>query len=348
MAVGQGALIGGESYLAIGRETTFGTYNTCTAALDFISASLKLTKENKILEQIERTRTLSKRISLSKQVEGEVEFYFSPLVDACGFMLQNAFGGTVTAATATGETAGGLGFTHTFEVGSMDQSYPSLCINMRKGGSSGGKIFEYSGMRVGEMTFAAEIDDALKCNVSLIGKDVTAGASVASALTVSSASVLSFADGRLSVEGTFNSLTSSSFWHVQSMELSFNNNLSSDNESRRIGTDTLDVLPPGVFEASLKATIRFDTTTAFDAMVNATQLSGQFEFLGPTMAGSKIRQGLRFDFPRLYISDAGDPEVSDASGILTSEVTFHVLRDDTTSTGYAVKALLTNLKSSYA
>src|SRR5688572_5295723 len=112
MAVGQGALIGGDSYLAIGRESTFGTGVTATAGLDFISCSLKANKENKIIEQIERSRTFSKRISLSKSIGGDVDYYYAPRVLACNYLLQNAFGGTVTSATATGETAGGGAFTH--------------------------------------------------------------------------------------------------------------------------------------------------------------------------------------------------------------------------------------------
>ena len=349
MAVGQGALIGGDSYLAVGRETTYGTYNTATAALDFVSASLKLTKENKIIEQIERSRTFSKRISLSKQVEGEVEFYYAPRVDGCNFILQNAMGGTITSATATGETAGGGGFTHTFNIGSMDQSYPSLCINMRKGGATGGKVFEYSGLRVNELTFSAEIDDALLVNAALIGKDVTQTSnSVASALTVTSAPVLSFVEGRISIENSLTAMTTTSYWHVQSFEFGLGNNLNADSESRRIGTDTLDVLPPGMVEATLKCNMRFDTMTAWSAMVAGTQLAGQFEFLGPTMTGSVARQGIKFNFPRIYVHEAGEPEVSDASGVLTSEVTFHILRDDSSASGYAIQALVTNDKSSYA
>ena len=349
MAVGDSALIGGDSYLAVGRETTYGTYNTATAALDFVSAALKLTKEGKIIEQIERSRTYSKRVHLSKTVEGEVEFYYAPLVDSCNFILQNAFGGAITTATATGETAGGAAFTHTVAVGAMvGTSYPSLCINMRKGDATGGKIFEYSGLRVNELTLSAEIDEGILCSASLIGKDATSGgSSVASALTITASPVLSFVDGRISVETSFASLTRTSFWHVQSVELTMNNNLNADSESRRIGSDTLVVCPPGILDVELKATIRFDTLTAWSAMVNATQLSGQLEFLGPTMTTSVIRQGIKLNLPRLYVQDAGEPEVSDASGILTSEVTFHVLRDDTSATGYLIQALITNNKSSY-
>lgn len=349
MAVGDSALIGGDSYLAIGRETTFGTGVTATGAIDFVSSSMKLSKEYKVIEQIERSRTFSKRVGMSRTVEGEIEFYLSPRVTAHGWLLQNAFGGTVTSATGTGETVGGGSFTHTFTLGSMDQSFPSLTINMRKGGSSGGKVFEYVGCRVGELTFSAEIDEPLMCNVSIVGKDATTGvASVASFLTVTAAPLLSFTDGRVSVETNFNSLTSSSFWHVQAVEFGINNNLQGDAEARRLGTDTVQVLPPGIAELPLKCTIRFDTTTAWSAMVNATQLSVQLEFLGPTLSGSALRQGIRFNYPRVFVADAGEPEVADASGILQSEVVFHVMRDDTTSTGYAIAALLTNDISSLA
>jgi hypothetical protein len=349
MAVGQNELQVGLSYVAIGRETALGTYNTCTAALDAISSSLKVTLERKVLEQLERSRVMSKDLALSKKIEGEIEAYFVPTLDSCAFLLQNAFGGTITSATATGETAGGLAFSHTFNVGSMDQSYPSLCINQRKGPSSGGKVFQYSGIRVNEIGFTAEIDEALKFNCSLIGMDATVGGTdVSSALTVTAEPVLSFDAGRVSVETSFAALTTTSFWHVQSAEFGWSNNLKSDQAARRIGSNILGVLPPGKMDPTLKVKMRFDTTTAFDAMMASTQLSAELEFLGSTLTGSAIRRGIKFQFPKLKVMDAGDPEISGPDGILQSDVTFAVLRDDSSATGYAVRAILTNLKSSYA
>jgi hypothetical protein len=350
MAVGQGALIGGLSYVAIGRETALGTYNTCTSALDVISSSVMTTQENKILEQIERSRTYSKRISLSKKVEGELEFYYSPTVDACNFILQNAFGGTVTSATATGETTGGGAFTHTFNLGSMDQSYTSFSINMRKGDSSAGKVYQYHGMRVNEIGFSAELDEALKCNVAMVGIDSTQVSNdVSSVLSTNTGfAPLSFVDGRVSIETSFSSLTSTSFWHVQSVEFGWSNNLKTDASSRRLGSNLLTVMPVGMANLTLKCKIRFDTTTAYSAMLNATKLSAQLEFLGPTLSGSAIRQGIKLNYPTIYVNNAGDPSIGGPDEILTSDVEFHVLRDDTTTTGYAIQALVTNAKSSYA
>lgn len=349
MAVGQGQLVGNLSYLAVGRETTYGTYATCTAGINFLSASMKTTREVKVLEEIQTSRTNSNSILLGKTIEGECEFYFSPINAACNYILHNAFGGgAISSATATGETAGGAGFTHTVSINNFLTTYSSLCFNVRKGQATDGKIFEYSGLRVNELTFMAEIDEALKCSASLIGKDSTVTSNdVSSALSTLTQAPLSFVNGRFSVETTTAGLTSTSFWHVQSFEFKISNNLNSDSAARRIGSDTLQVLPAGMAGFELKATIRFDTTTAFDAMNAGTRLAAEFEFQGNTMGTSVIREGIKLTMPYVLINDAGDPEIGGPNEMLTSEVTFKVLRDPTTS-GYAVKAFVTNNTSNYA
>lgn len=349
MAVGQGQLVGNLSYFAFGRETTYGTYATCTAGLNTLSGSLKTVKDVKILEEIQTSRTNSNAIFLGKTIEGECEFYFSPLNAASNYILHNAFGGgAISSATATGETAGGAGFTHTVSINNFLTTYSSLSINNRKGQATDGKIFEYSGIRVNELTFTAELDDALKCSASFIGKDSTITSNdVSSAISTLSQTPLSFVNGRFSVETTTAGLTSTSFWHVQSFEFKVANNLVSDSAARRIGSDTLQVLPAGMANFELKATIRFDTTTAFDAMIAGTRLAAEFEFLGNTMSTSVIREGIKLTMPYVVINDAGDPEIGGPNEMLTSEVTFKVLRDPTTS-GYAVKAFVTNNTSTYA
>lgn len=353
MAVGQYMNVGGLSYVAIGRETTLGTYNTCTAALDCLSASLVTSQDTKVLEQIERTRTFSKRISLMKKISGDLEFYFAPQMDACGFILQAAFGGAITSATATGETLGAgasSAMSHTFNVGNMnDQSHPSLCVNIRKGDSTHGKVFNYSGVRVSQIGFQANIDDAVKCSVSLLGIDSTQVSNdVSAALGITSTSLLSFVDGRVSVETTVAALTTTSFWHVQSVEFGWNNGLKADADAGRIGSALITTLNPGMVQPSLKCKIRFDTTTAYSAMINATKLSVELQFNGPTMTSSSIRQSLKFTFPTVYVANAGDPSIGGPDQPLTSDVEFQVLRDDTTSTGYAVQGVLVNQKSSWA
>lgn len=352
MPVGDSELLGGLSYVAIGRETTFGTYTTCPALLPCLSFGMITTKDNKVVEQIERSRTYSQRTPQMKKIAGDANAYFQPQLDGCTFLLQNAFVGTITSATATGETVGAgasSAMDHTFNIGDAYQSYPSLCINNRKGPLTTGKVFQYSGVRVNEINFSAELNEALKFSVNLIGLDSTQNSNDVQTTTMqTTTSLLSFIDGRVSVEGTFGSLTSTSFWHVQSAEWGWSNGLKTDVASGRIGSDILTVIPLGIVQPTLRVKMRFNTTTAYDAMLNSTRLAVQLDFQGPTMTGSAIREKVRFNFPYVRVNNSGDPAIGGPNEILSSDVEFHVLREDNTTAGYAIKAILTNQKSSFA
>lgn len=349
MAVGDGVTVGTLSYLAVGRELTYGSYNTATAGLNVLSASLKITKETKILEEIQTSRTNSNFIQLGRTLEGEIEAYFSPMNLACNYLLHNAFGGgAIVSASATGDTAGSATFQHTVSINNFLTTYSSLCINHRKGDATTGKIFEYSGLRVDEFGLAGEIDEPLMMSVSLIGKDASITANnVASVLDTSTQVPLSFVNGRFSVETSPGSLTSTSFWNVQSMSFKIKNNLNADTSSRRIGSDTLNVLPAGLAQFELTCTVRFDTTTAYDAMMAGTRLAAEFFFQGGTMSASNLRESIKLTMPYVIVADAGDPEVGGPNEALSSEITFAVLRDPTTS-GYAVQAVVINKTSTYA
>lgn len=349
MAIGDSVNILSDSYFAIGKESTFGTGVTATSNLDFISLNLRTVQESKTLEQVERLRTMSKSIRMGRVIEGDCEFYFVPQVTAGAYIMANAFGGTITSATATGESTGAsnMAYTHTFNIGNMDQNTVSLSANVRKGDASTGKVFEYVGLRANTLGISAELDDAMKMSVGFVGKDSSQTSNdIESALTISSAVPLSFENGRFSAETTFAALTSTSFWHAQAISFELTNNLKSDNESRRIGSDTLDVLPVGVANFTLSVTMRFDTTTAYAAMLNDTSYAAEFEFTGQTETGSAIAPGLKLRFPKLKINEAGDPEIGGPDGVLTSEVQFQVLRDDSSATGYACIAELTNYAAS--
>ena len=349
MADGQNANVGFDSYLAVGREATFKTFVTCTANLDFISSSMKTIQEQKVIEAITCKRTFTDRISLSKVVQGDVEFYFGADNAADNYILHNAMGGgTITSATAAGDTAGTSAFDHTIDLNNFTDTYTSLSMNHRKGDTTNGKVFGYQGGRVNEMSFSAEIDEALKANASMIFVDSSVGAAdVESLLTCTGQNPLSFTDMRLSVESTFASLTASAFWHVQSVEFGINNQLKSDSSSRRIGSNILDVLPPGIALFTFNFAMRFDTLTAYNAMLNETQLSAQLSFQGSTLTGSALREELRFDMPKIFISDAGDPAIGGPEEVLSANIVCSILRDSTSATGYAVQGLVRNETTGY-
>lgn len=354
MAVGQNANVGFSSYLAIGREPTFATYNTCTSAMDFMSAKFTTVKDSKVIEAVRNSRTLVDRIQLGKSVSGEIEYNMASDNDACQYIMQNAMGGGVTgngitSTTSTGDTVGAGVFDHVQSLGQFDATYSSLCFNHRKGDATNGKIFEYSGGRVDEFSLKAEIDEPLVAGASLILVDstVTSNSAPAALMTATGQTPLSFVNMRFSIEDTFASLTASAFWHVQSFEFSLKNNLKGDSDSRRIGSDLLQVLPPGLAMCELSVSMRWDTLTAYNAMLNGGQMSAQLVFEGATIAGSKLKQLVQIDLPRVYIKDAGDPEIGGPDEILTSEIKFDVLQDDSSAGGYMIKTTVRNKTTSY-
>lgn len=357
MADGQNANVGFSSFLAVGREATFKTYATTTAGLMFTSAKFATTKDLKVLEEVRNSRTMINKVGLSKEVTGEIECYMAADNNACQYLLQNAMGGgvsggTIISATATGDTAGSTAFEHAVSLAGFDATYSSLCMTLRKGDTTNGKGFDYTGGRVDEFGLKAEIDDALLCSASLIFCDSTqtssnlssAGAFFTPTLVQTP---LNFINMRFSVENSFNSLTAGSFWHVQSIDFSVKNSLKADSDSRRIGSDILTVLPPGVATFELKVSMRYDTLTAYNAMLNETQLSAQMVFQGSTITGSKFPYAIQVDLPRLYVSDAGDPEIGGPDEILKADVTFTVLQANDTTTGYACKMTTRNTTASY-
>jgi hypothetical protein len=347
MAVGQNAQMSFPSYIGFARESTYGTYVTGTAGIDFMSCSLKTVKENKVIEEISNYRMFADSIGIGKKVEGELEIAFDPKSTAACYLLQNALGGAaVTSATATGETAGGLAFTHTMVLGDFTSSVASLSANLRKGDSAG-KVFEFSGLRINECSIVAEQDEPIKMSFGLIGKDSTITSNdISSTIGVLNTVPLSFANGRLSIESALASLTTTSFWHVTNIEMTIKNNLKADADSRRIGSDVLQVLPPGICEVEVNFGVRFDTTTAYAAMLAGTNFALEVEFLGDTLTTSIIRQGLKIQFPKIVLAEAADPEIGGPDEILKTEVRAIALRDTSSATGYAFKAYVTNAASS--
>jgi hypothetical protein len=126
------------------------------------------------------------------------------------------------------------------------------------------------------------------------------------------------------------------------VEFGIANSLKNDSNARRIGSAVLDVLPVGIASFTLNTTMRFDTLTAYTAMLNNSSLAFELEFLGATLPSSLLREGIKFQFPKVKVNMAGDPEIGGPDELLTSEVELQVLRDDSSATGFACRAIVTN------
>ncbi len=356
MSSGALATVGYSSYLMVEREKTFKTYNVSTTSkpLAFTSAKFHMEKDSKTLEEITTKRTFANRVGLGRKLDGEVSFYMASDSDACQYLLQNAMGGGVsgtyiTSATATGDTVGAAVFDHVYSVGNFDVTYSSLSFNHRKGDSTNGKIWAYQGFRVDSFALKAKLDDSLMATVKMIGCDATVGAAdlSGSISNTNAQTPLDFVGMAFYVDGTLNSITAASFWHVQSIDFGMSNKLKADASSRAIGSDVVEVLQPGINSQTLKVQMRFDDLTAYNAMLAQTQMACQLKFMGATIAGSVLQQMIKIDMPKVFIKSAGDPEVGGPNDVLKANVEFEILRDVSTTTGYAFQVTVRNKTASY-
>lgn len=356
MSNGSLANVGYASYLMVEREKTFKTYNCSTTSkpLAFTKAKFIVEKDSKNLDEISSQRTLANRVGLGKKVSGDVSFYMAADSDACQYLLQNAMGGgvsggTIISATAAGDTVGAGVFEHVVSIANFDLTYSSLCFNHRKGDGTNGKIWAYQGFRIDGFSLKAKLDDSLMADVKMLGSDATVGAADLSAsISNSNAQTpLDFVGMSFSVDGSLGSITAASFWHVQSIDFGITNKLKADASSRAIGSDVVEVLSPGLCSQTLKVEMRFDDLTAYNAMLAQTQMAAQLKFLGSTITGSKLQQMIQVDLPKVFIKNAGDPEVGGPDDVLKCSVEFDILRDISTTTGYAMKITTRNKTSAY-
>lgn len=259
--------MGYEGLVGIAQESTFGTFVTSTAWLEFNSESLKHNIEQIKLESINGLRDYKKILQGNTTIEGSVEAPFCPAETGCILFLKQAMGGTCTVAAASGTS-----YAHTFNLGNMESNkssagaaadYKGLSIAARPGASAV-KTFNFYGCRVNNWTIKGEANSPIIFTADLIGK----GCSTSSTLPAASYSDI---NPVTFVGASFKSGTTTTFAaeYVRSFELSLNNNINTDH--RVLGSREVAQLPPAKRNIGFKVTQVFDTSTAYDRFTQQTQ-----------------------------------------------------------------------------
>lgn len=344
MAVGSGAVLGFDALLGYGQETTWGTLVTATSFMEFRSESLKKNIEEEKLESLGTGRAFARRIQKNISVEGTLSYDLHP-VDGIS-LIKHALMGTVTSAAAGTSDS----FNHTFTAGDISGiSQKGLTFEVRPQ-SDTQSAFIFYGCRVNSMKISGSINEPVKCEMEIVGKDGTTGTFATTTVAYSTVRPYIFADGTFTIDGTIGSLTSTSDENIIAFELTVNNNLNSDESSRSIGDSALTNLPPGKREIMLNITQRFDTTTAWSRFINATQGAVRLKLdTGVTIGSADTNvttYSMFIDLPKVYYNQA-QPEIPD-SGIITHEIEISAIGDTVTSSPTDIVVTVTNSASSYA
>jgi hypothetical protein len=339
MAVGSNAYPIVPGYVAMGKETTWGTYASATTGVEAISCSFRTEIESEKLDTIGINRGFSKRVTLNKTVGGELETYLHPVESA--LLLANALCGQVVS------TAGSTGvYNHSISAGNYDTTtcILGLSFNLKKGGQT----WRYSGGRVNSMKISAAVGEPVKCSWELIFKDSTIPSDdIGGSLSVSSFLPMTFVNGTFRYAATEAAAATTTVAEpIQGFELTVNNNLVSEEGARELGTNLLTVLPPTRREVELTITQRFDTSSSYNRFIQATIGAAELFFRGPDSLSSDFFTEITFRMPKLY-QNSSEPTMDGADSIAQSEITYDVVVDNpNTTTGKDIGITVKNNLSS--
>lgn len=327
------------SYVAVGKESTWGQYASATTAIEFLSCSFKTEIESQKLDSIGLNRGFTKRVQLNKTVQGSLEMNLHTIESTP--LIANALGGAIT--TTPGSTGA---YVHSISAGNFDTGVSSLSFNVRKGDTT---PWHYAGGRVNVMKISAEAGDVVKASFDLIFKDSTQlSDDISTSLSISSVLPMTFVNGKFRYAATeAAAATTTAEEIIQSFELEINNNLAADASSRGLGSNLLNVLPPTRREVTLTITQRFDTTTTFDRFIQATQGAVELYFQGHDSLTSDYFHELTIRLPKVFLNSP-DPVLEGTDAILQSEIVYDVLVDNPgTTTGKDIGVTVRNNVAAY-
>lgn len=341
MAVGSDAKVGVDSYVALSKEGTFGTYASATTAVEAISCSFITEIESKKLDGIGYNRGFSHRVTLGKSVAGAIESYLHPQESV--LMIAAALGGPLVSTVGNTTTV----YSHSITAGNFNTTtaIKQLSFNVRKGDTH---TWRYTGGRVNSMKLNAKVGEPIMLSAEFVFKDSTQQSDDISAiLSISSVNPFTFANGVFRYATTeVLAATTTSVEPIQEFELSIKNNIKSDQSARSLGTITVDVLPVTRREVELKINNRFDTTTTYNRFIQATQGSVELFLQGAAIDASNFYE-MTIRLPKVY-AKTGDTEISGAQDVLTTEISYDVILDNpSTSTGKDIGITFKNNVTAY-
>lgn len=343
MAVGDNAEIATRSYVALGRETTFGTYASATTAVEAISCGFVLERASQKIDSIGPSRAYVTRVQLEQTVSGPLEMLLHP--EQSVLLMANALGGgIVSSVTAVGGT-----FTHSITAGNFDTIAASLSFNVRKGSVL---TWRYHGGRVNEMKISAEIGEPIKASFDFFFRDATqVSDDISGILSITTVLPFTFVNGAYRYAATEAAAATTTVAEpIQGFELTVNNNIATGPESRQLGSRLNTVLPPTKRSVELTVTQRFDTTTAYQRALQATQGAVELFFQSATITSSSGVDSMyecTIRFPKVFYNMA-DPVLEGPTNVLTMEIPLDVVTDNGfTTTGKDIGVSFRNATASY-
>lgn len=340
MAIGDGGEAAVRSYVSVGKEATFGTYTAPSMAVEALSCGFMTEIDVEKIDSIGLgQRGMGKRVQKDKKVAGALEAYLHPQESV--LLFGAAMGGGIVSAAHTVTV-----YNHSLTAGNFNTDSASVCFNVRKGSAM---VFAYTGGRVNEMRISANVGEVVKVSYDFVFKDSTnSAADLSTALSISSVLPFTYVQGKYRYNTTeATAATTTSEEPIQGFELSVKNNIVSDKSARALGSNIPQILPATRREIDFKITQRFDTMTAYNRFIQATQGAVELFFQGEQIGSTGFYNEATIRLPKIYY-DKADVELKDTGSILQAEIPCSVVVDNpNTSTGRDIGISFRNGVASY-
>lgn len=325
MSVGGEAKAAVQSYIALSKEGTFGTYASATTAVEAISCSFRTDIESEKLDQIGVNRGFTHRVTKGKVVGGTLEQYLHPQESV--LLIASALGGALVSNSISG------GFAHSISAGNFDTTTAinQLSFNVRKGDTH---VWRYLGGRCNTLKLTGAVGEAIKASYEFVFRDSTLlSDNIVAILSLSSINPFTYVQGKFKYsDSEANAANSTNAEPIQSFELTINNNIISDDAARSLGTITVDVLPPTRRDIQFTVKNRFDTSTTYNRMIQATQGAVELYLEGQAISGTSAPfYAMTIRLPKVF-NATGDTELGGSDEILTTEIKYDVILDNPSPT----------------
>jgi len=329
---GEGAEVAVRSYVAIGRETTYGTMNSTSAsmkALEPLSCTFRTDITTQKVDSLSTNRGPSRRVTLDKTVAGTIEQNLHP--EESVLLVASALGGSITSASSSSA------YQHIVESGNFDVTIPSVCFVVRKGTSA--KDWNYTGGRCNSMKITGNAGELVRCSYDMIFQDSTLlTEDFSTELSISTVLPFTYVQGVF----TYSAVTE----YITGFELTVNNNLKSDKDARHLGSNIISTLPATRRDIEFKITQRFDTTSTYDRFIDNSFAAVRLKFSGASISTSGVYE-CQIDLAKVYMKSP-DPELGGSGDILMSEIEYDVVVNNPhTLSGYDIRFTFLNTTATY-
>lgn len=258
MALGLGI----NSYIGVGKETTWGTPVARTRFAELVSEGLRLSRERVVADSF---RGLSKRRVFDGKRMVEGEFQIELMYEQQGLLWQHLFN---TVSPTTGPTQTTV-YTHTYAPALALMAGLSVEVERDV------QAFLYEGCKVGRCTIVAEPDKIVKATWGIVGEDESQV----------SATSPTYPPEKPILHTQLVAKIDDVALDLVSFECIIDNNLFSDR--RKLGASLIkEPTRAGMWEVSFSLVADFEDVTVYNKYFNATDFKLNLIGTGATIAGS--------------------------------------------------------------